>query len=708
MIKLETLRTNSIYSKYDYLFTKSEYAKVEAKILKEMKGSTSNNLDLEFSNRVDIYSYEYLKKLVRNKTEFLKVVTKFINKNLLLKNDYRSCLGEIKKLGDFLSKLESDLEPDILFDIINTNKIVNELLGVIVKENMSLILSAKLEDSIKDEMLLSLIEIYCAKNEININAGLNLDDKLDNSSLHIYLSDIRMPLLTEEEEKALFVRAHNNDLEARNILVERNLRLVVMVAKRYANKKIELEDLIQEGNIGLFKAIAKYDYNLNYKFSTYATFWIRQAIINAIHNKFQTIRVPIQTKEKYAKFMNVYQELKKTLDREPTEEEMARETKLSISTVRLLFNLKDSDFNIISLNETTFDGEEKELGATLADTQFNLEDTVDMVDLHHNIMRLFSRCNLTDDEKKVIILRYGLLDGDKKDLIYIANVLGVSRERVRQIETKVLRKIVNSAYIKEFAIYMDKPEEALENIQKIREYYYQAGPRCFSKVTSKKIKDGKKVANMQKSFKTIYELLEEYSKEDINQVLSELSPQEKELLALRYGLDLEHPVRTSGWNGAASNNFYRHLLPVIRKKLKDRNTKISDKLNMLCISDLLKYLDIKEIVIIYLKYQKSLSNNDIANFLNINADLIEDTLRKLNLVFSSKIDNSIDSNLTLEEFVIVVLALGYIDNKKYSGTEIKEILGIDIKVTKEVLSKYKEELSKLDKTIKLKLDKDSK
>ena len=213
---------------------------------------------------------------------------------------------------------------------------------------------------------------------------------------------------------------------------------------------------------------------------------------------------------------------------------------------------------------------------------------------------------------------------------------------------------------------------------------------------------------MQKSFKTIYELLEDYSKEDINQVLSELSPQEKELLALRYGLDLEHPVRTSGWNGAASNNFYRHLLPVIRKKLKDRNTKISDKLNMLCISDLLKYLDIKEIVIIYLKYQKSLSNNDIANFLNINADLIEDTLRKLNLVFSSKIDNSIDSNLTLEEFVIVVLVLGYIDNKKYSGTEIKEILGIDIKVTKEVLSKYKEELSKLDKTIKLKLDKDSK
>ena len=147
---------------------------------------------------------------------------------------------------------------------------------------------------------------------------------------------------------------------------------------------------------------------------------------------------------------------------------------------------------------------------------------------------------------------------------------------------------------------------------------------------------------------------------------------------------------------------------MIRKKLKDRNTKISDKLNMLCISDLLKYLDIKEIVIIYLKYQKSLSNNDIANFLNINADLIEDTLRKLNLVFSSKIDNSIDSNLTLEEFVIVVLVLGYIDNKKYSGTEIKEILGIDIKVTKEVLSKYKEELSKLDKTIKLKLDKDSK
>ena len=213
---------------------------------------------------------------------------------------------------------------------------------------------------------------------------------------------------------------------------------------------------------------------------------------------------------------------------------------------------------------------------------------------------------------------------------------------------------------------------------------------------------------MQKSFKTIYELLEDYSKEDINQVLSELSPQEKELLALRYGLDLEHPVRTSGWNGAASNNFYRHLLPVIRKKLKDRNTKISDKLNMLCISDLLKYLDIKEIVIIYLKYQKSLSNNDIANFLNINADLIEDTLRKLNLVFSSKIDNSIDSNLTLEEFVIVVLVLGYIDNKKYSGTEIKEILGIDIKVTKEVLSKYKEELSKLDRTIKLKLDKDSK
>ncbi len=261
-----------------------------------------------------------------------------------------------------------------------------------------------------------------------------------------YLKEIgKYPLLTSEEEKELAKKAAKGDMEARERLLKSNLRLVVSIAKKYLgrSKGLTLLDLIQEGNIGLAKAVDRFDWRKGYKFSTFATWWIRQAISRALSDQARTIRLPVHIVESLYKLNKAKKKLATILDREPTPEELAGETGMSTNKVqKLLKYVKD----VIPLESPVGEGESllKEL---IPDTSFTTpEKTAASVALREQLKKAVQ--SLNPKERKVISLRYGLEDGIIHTLEEIGKLYGITRERVRQIEIKALEKLRESEIIK--------------------------------------------------------------------------------------------------------------------------------------------------------------------------------------------------------------------------------------------------------------------
>ncbi|PDO10276.1 MAG: RNA polymerase sigma factor RpoD [Candidatus Reconcilbacillus cellulovorans] len=274
---------------------------------------------------------------------------------------------------------------------------------------------------------------------------LNLDDDLSlppgikiNDPVRMYLKEIgRVPLLTAEEEIELAKRIEQGDEEAKRRLAEANLRLVVSIAKRYVGRGMLFLDLIQEGNMGLIKAVEKFDHSKGYKFSTYATWWIRQAITRAIADQARTIRIPVHMVETINKLIRVSRQLLQELGREPTPEEIAKEMDMSVEKVREIMKIAQEP---VSLETPIGEEDDSHLGDFIEDQDAlapadaaayellkeQLEDVLD---------------TLTEREENVLRLRFGLDDGRTRTLEEVGKVFGVTRERIRQIEAKALRKL---------------------------------------------------------------------------------------------------------------------------------------------------------------------------------------------------------------------------------------------------------------------------
>ena len=276
------------------------------------------------------------------------------------------------------------------------------------------------------------------KDDIILNDAEITKDVNINDPVRMYLKEIgRISLLTPEEEMELSIKVANGDEEAKNRLAESNLRLVVSIAKRYVGRGLLFLDLIQEGNIGLMKAVDKFDYDKGYKFSTYATWWIRQAITRALADQARTIRVPVHMVETINKMARIQRQLTLELNREPSEEEIAKKMGISVEKVRDVIKISQDP---VSLETPIGEEDDSHLGDFVKDINtMTPEEYATNEILKEEIKAVLE--TLQEREQEVLELRFGLIDGTSHTLEEVGKRFNVTRERIRQIEAKALRKL---------------------------------------------------------------------------------------------------------------------------------------------------------------------------------------------------------------------------------------------------------------------------
>lgn len=303
------------------------------------------------------------------------------------------------------------------------------------------------DDDDEDILLDDEDEVEVEQIDLSVPDGVSIEDPV-----RMYLKEIgKVPLLSAEEEIELAKRMELGDMDAKKRLAEANLRLVVSIAKRYVGRGMLFLDLIQEGNLGLIKAVEKFDYRKGYKFSTYATWWIRQAITRAIADQARTIRIPVHMVETINKLIRVSRQLLQELGREPTPEEIAAEMNMPVERVREILKISQEP---VSLETPIGEEEDSHLGDFIQDDNVPVPaDAAAFTLLKEQLEEVLS--TLTEREKKVLTLRFGLEDGRARTLEEVGREFNVTRERIRQIEAKALRKLRHPSRSRKLKDYLE-------------------------------------------------------------------------------------------------------------------------------------------------------------------------------------------------------------------------------------------------------------
>ena len=350
----------------------------------------------------------------------------------------------LAEIGEHLSRIKLNKDQiDEVYDLVEKNGI-----SIVDTREPN---GNELEDVEEDDVDVDDGLVLKTNGEIDVDATVPKSLPTDDA-VRMYLKEIgKVPLLTGAEERELAIRMEQGDEEAKKKLCESNLRLVVSIAKRYLNRGLSFLDLIQEGNLGLIKAVDKFDYTKGYKFSTYATWWIRQAITRSIADQARTIRIPVHMVETINKLIRISRQLLQELGREPTSEEIAKEMGITVEKVR---EIKKISQDPVSLETPIGEEEDSHLGDFIPDDDVPAPvEAAAYSMLKEQLMEVLD--TLSDREKKVLMLRFGLEDGRPRTLEEVGKEFNVTRERIRQIEAKALRKLRHPSRSKKLRDYLE-------------------------------------------------------------------------------------------------------------------------------------------------------------------------------------------------------------------------------------------------------------
>ena len=674
---------DAIYNKFSFAnLSKQDYYNMVIKEIENTKSSFNSD-----KNYVD-----YLKKIIESKmiemiktklldhNESIRILNNYIQITVKKTDDYNVIMKQIRAFNSFLEKYNYVPTPEVLIELINKNENLNDLIKIIFLKNKDMIVSGDIEKLTDNNTLILLLEAYCLINNIEIKQSEENNDYYDDSdlkmtdSIKIYLREIgEYPLLSIEQQRDLALKILEGDNKARELFINSNLRLVVNVAKRYIGNGLTFLDLIQEGNLGLITAVDKYDVKKGFNFSTYAIWWIRQAITKAIEYKGRTIRIAAHVYEKVQLYKKVFRNLEIKLNREPTINEIADEMELSVSEVS---DLQQLQIDVVSINAIIGDEKEKELENFIVSSDESPEDIATKENMQQDVKNLLISCNLKPRERDILILRYGLDGKEPMTLVEIGKIYNLTRERVRQIESNALKKIRKSNFVKRLVDYTESPTKSLLNIEMYRQIYKEDGNsnRAFLRRFGDKIEDYEVVGKLP----SIYQLFGGYSKEQIDLMLTKLTEEERKLITLRYGDDLEKPKATK-LSKEESRKYYGVLVPKMKRLLsnpdkvrKTRRENLKHEKNKIEDSN----ISVSEKNSTDISVEQSKRDIPASFDKKIDIDNIQDHDTLLAYMKKSLLDDMM-KNLTTKELIIIQLFLGYVDGKYFTIDYISKFLKID-------------------------------
>ena len=567
---------NKIYKKYSFInIDRNEFKSM----VRETINETKNNYDGEIE--YEKYLIKALNRKIlglirldmKDQTKLFDIINNYINQEFSKDIDYNSAINSFDKLENFLDLCECSLTLDIIERLVKENSLINKLLITIYEVDREDIFNDSYEGTYND-LVVYFIQMFCKVHNIKIKENeIKYSDMgafASRSSTDIYLREIQnYKLLTREEELDMIKRYKSGEIEVRDEFLSRNLKLVVSIAKKYLGRGVALTDLIQEGNMGLMKALDEFDLSRECRFSTYATNWIKSYITRYIAGKSRNISLPNHFFYELGIFRKVYTNLEKQLDRKPTISELADKTGKNKDVVLRYFDyLNDTK----SLSDKVGDEDDTEFSYFIPSSDESLETVAIKKDLSSGLTELLNKCHLKPRELEVLMLRYGLNGDDPLTLEEIGRKYNLTRERVRQMESSALMRIRRSPYVKLFAEYTSNPAKSMENIKKMREAYID-NPRSFKKDIISE--EERKPAPRAKNIYTIFSN-SGYTKEELDIAINELSEEEIELLKSRYGEDLTEMPTIRNKRNEYTKKFIQELFPKLRRIIKNNREKNMD------------------------------------------------------------------------------------------------------------------------------------
>lgn len=663
----------NIYKAFKYTgISFDDYSDIVLDEISEMDGKVEETV---FKNKLKKRMNNEVSKMLTDSDTASRIISSYLDVKVPKVDSYESAMKAFKKLDSFFSKYDFFMGRELLIDLLSNNEKFSSMTSYILKEKEKDIALGKSEDIFDSDFLIYTVKTYFElhgmpikerKEEIDM---IGFDSSSDLDIVSLYINELNAPLLSEDEEKALLVKIKQGDMEAREKFIESNLRLVVSVAKKFLGRGVPFLDLVQEGNLGLMKAIDKFDLSYDVRFSTYAVYRIKMFVSKAIADQSRNIRVPISRQDELYSYMTKIDNLEKKFGMNLSVDEISMMLGKSVDKIRELESLKN---DTVSINALVGKDNDTELGEFLS-TSESIEDEVIDSFLPEQIMDLLKKSKLSEREKDVLLSRFGIGRSHVWQLKELSKKYGVSKAWIGQVELNALEKLRRLKSIEQFSVYMDNPDLALRKLEE------------FRKKPEKR--ERRKTGKRGSLLKSIYEYFDDFSREDVDSVLDDLNEFDKNLVFLRYGEDLDNPVSTTLFGEEETKKFYGALVPRMRKKLYalQEEAKPNNKNN------------IKQDVFLTESLVTELNRDEYTKLIQI--------LKKPDVI-------GVMTGLSMKEKIIVSLRLGYVDGKHFSVDAISDFLGLSnhdiIKTSVEFMTKHSDKVdSILNKAMDFAFDSDT-